>query len=303
MSQMASYTSIMNDVPALRPNVAVGEALRAVARTILAEAHTAIGDPARSQADAVHDLRRAMKRWRALLRLVEPFVAEARTLREEARALAAALSGARDGQAALDALADLEAHGLALSARSIEGLRRRLAQLRDAAEINLDDEMRRQIGAALDRAGQLVDRWPLHTLTFADVAEQLVRGYRRARQLVPERWREAAPEELHELRKRVVVHRHQMDLVLPLWPRFVKVWTGEAQRMRDRLGKHQDAGALARLTGPHQPLARWRSHLAGGIAAREAAHVAAAARIAAKLFVDKPGALRRRLDAMWETGR
>ena len=60
----------MNDRPAIRPGVAVGEALRAVARDILTEARTAIDDPAKSDAERVHDFRRAMKSWRALLRLL-----------------------------------------------------------------------------------------------------------------------------------------------------------------------------------------------------------------------------------------
>ena len=112
----------MDDRPALQVDVAVGEALRAVARDVLAEARTAIADPAKSDAEAVHDFRRAMKHWRALLRLLEPFVGEeARRLRDEARDLAHALAGARNAQSALDALADLEKHGLALSPRSIEG--------------------------------------------------------------------------------------------------------------------------------------------------------------------------------------
>jgi len=94
----------MDDTPALRTDVAVGEALRAVAHAIVAEGHAAITDPAKSDAEAVHDFRRAMKRWRALLRLIEPFAAdEARHLRDEARDLARALSGARNAQSALDA--------------------------------------------------------------------------------------------------------------------------------------------------------------------------------------------------------
>jgi len=43
--------------------------------------------------------------------------------------------------------------------------------------------------------------------------------------------------------------------------------------------------------------------LATGIAERRAAHVTGAARIAARIFVEKPNALRRRLDAMWTVGR
>jgi CHAD domain-containing protein len=294
----------MDDRPALQVDVAVGEALRAVARDILAEARTAIADPDKSDAEAVHDFRRAMKRWRALLRLFEPFVGdEARRLRDEARDLARALTGARDAQSALDALADLEKHGLALSSRSIKALRQRIEEIRRAAETTLlNADMRLRLGSALDHAETVVERWPLHMVTFDDVADQLARFYRGVRQLIPEDWPSAEAEDLHELRKWVVIHRYQMDIIEPLWPRFTKMWNGEAQRLRERLGKHQDVLMLASLTGPHQPLVRWRSRLAPAIAERRAAHVAAAARIAGRLFVEKPNTFRRRLDAMWRAG-
>jgi CHAD domain-containing protein len=293
----------MNERSALRPSVAVGEALRGVARDILAEARAAIERPANSDAEAVHDFRRAMKRWRALLRLLEPFLgAEARQLRDDARDLARALTGARNAQSALDALSDLEKNGLALSPRSIAGLRWRIEEIRRSAETTLNGDMRLRLASALDQASAVVERSPLHTLTFDDVADQLACFYRDARRLLPTDWQAADAEDLHELRKRVVIHRYQIDIIEPLWPRFVKMWSGEAQRLRDRLGRHQDLLMLASLMAPHQPLARWRSRLAPAIAERRAAHVAAAARIAARIFVDKPNALRRRLDAMWAVG-
>jgi CHAD domain-containing protein len=294
----------MDDRPALRSDVAVGEALRGVAREVLAEARTAITDPARTEADAVHDFRRAMKRWRAFLRLLEPFVGqEARGLRDEARDLAHALTGARNAQSALDALNDLAKHGLALTPRSLATLRRRIDDIRRAAETTvLDGEMRLRLSSALDRAETMVERWPLHLLVFDNVAAGLTRFYRSARDLIPDDWAAADPEDLHELRKLVVIHRYQMDLVEPLWPRFGRMWTGEAQRLRDRLGRHQDMLMLESLTGPHQPLVRWRSRLAAAITERRAAHVAGAKRLAERLFVEKPNTFRRRLDAMWRTG-
>ena len=110
----------MSDQPALRPELAVGEAVRAVARDILANARGAIEDPAKSDAEAVHDFRRQMKRWRALLRLLEPFLGDdTERLRIEARDLARALAGPRDFQAALDALSHLEKHGLGFSKNSM----------------------------------------------------------------------------------------------------------------------------------------------------------------------------------------
>src|SRR5262249_40069036 len=160
-----SYIFPMQEKPALRPSVAVGEALRGVARDILAEARAAIENPTtKSDAEAVHDFRRAMKRWRALLRLLEPFLGgEARRVPgDEARDLAHALTGARNAQSALDALADLEKHGLALSARSIAGLRQRIGAIRQAAETTLNADMRLRLGSALDQAAVVVERWPLH---------------------------------------------------------------------------------------------------------------------------------------------
>src|ERR1700730_17507085 len=119
----------MGEKPALEPGLAVGEALRAVARDILSEARAAIEDPANSDAVAAHEFRRAMKSWRALLRMREPFLDDGRRLRTEARDLARSLGGARDGQSALDALDDLAKHESTLSARSLATLRGRIEAL------------------------------------------------------------------------------------------------------------------------------------------------------------------------------
>jgi CHAD domain-containing protein len=294
----------MNEKPALQPRLAVGEALRAVARDILGEARVAIEDPAHSDAVAVHEFRRAMKRWRSLLRMLEPFLPDdGRRLRNEARDLARSLGGARDAQSALDALDDLAKHGSVLSARSVATLRGRIEAVRQTAETSvLTPDMRLSLARALTQAESSVERWPLHVLTFAEVADRLVQGFRDARRTLPRNWSEADPEDLHELRKRIVNHRYQMETVAPLWPRFGRMWVGEAQRLRERLGRHQDLTLLTKLTHPHQPLAPWRSRLAPAIAERMAAHVAAARRIASRLFVEKPGAFRRRLDVIWEMG-
>jgi CHAD domain-containing protein len=132
------------------------------------------------------------------------------------------------------------------------------------------------------------------------VASELSNGYRRARDAVPKDWMAADADTLHELRKRVVIHRYQMEIIEPLWPRFAQFWVGEAQRLRDRLGHHQDLVTFAHLTNPHQPLVRWRSRLTPLIDARRAEHVRAAARIATRLFADSPKAFRHRLLALWE---
>ncbi len=293
----------MTDQPALRPGAAVGEALCAVARDILGEARAALDDPARSDAVAVHDYRKAMKRWRALLRLLELYLGEdGNRLRIEARELARGLAGARDVQAVLDALSDVEKADGDLSPTSLATMRRRIVAIKQAAETTtLTDTMRDRLRAALESAERAVNFWPLGELTFSDVAARLADGYRGARRAIPDAWRDADDEALHGLRRRVVEHRYQIEVVEPLWPRFGRLWVGEAQRLRERLGSCQDLVQLMAMTAPHQPLAPWRSRLAPLIAARKAAHVSAAQRLAGRLFAEKPKAFRRRLKALWES--
>jgi hypothetical protein len=93
-----------------------------------------------------------------------------------------------------------------------------------------------------------------------------------------------------------------MQVVQPLWKRFTKMWISEAQRLRERLGQHHDLEVLQKLMEAGQPLAAWRARLDPPIVARQRRHVAAARKVATRLFVDKPSAFRRRLVVMWKTG-
>jgi CHAD domain-containing protein len=290
--------------PGLHPPEAVGETLRSCARYILAEGRGAIEDRQRVEAVAVHDFRAAMKWWRAYLRLIEPFLAvEDHHWRIEARDMARLLAGARDAQAALDAVADMEHHTAShrLSASSWETIVNKLEDLRSHAEIaSLTPALRKRLSAALDRAEARIERWPLDDVTFGEVAESLSEGYRRARHMIPDDWRAASAADLHELRQRVVVHRYQMEVVKPLWPRLGKSWVREAQKLRDRLGRYQDLAVLARYAEPHQPLARWRSRLQSVISQRQSQHVTIARRISGRIFAERPKAFKHRLEAMWD---
>lgn len=287
--------------PGLRRGTGVPDTLRAVAHDVLAEGRAAINNP--NDAIAVHDFRKAMKRWRAFLRLLQPYLGdEGRRMRLEAAELARGLATARDARTALDALDDLNSGEQKLSPRSKATLTARLELLRVEAEgSTVTPETRARIDAILVAADESVKFWPLATLGYKEIARELAEGYRRARDAVPDDWQAADSETLHDLRKRVVIHRYQMEIIEPLWPRFGQFWVGETQRLRERLGHHQDLIIFANLTAAHQPLARWRSRLAPFIAARRADHVHAAARIAARLFADSSKAFRRRLLALWDT--
>jgi CHAD domain-containing protein len=292
----------MGEKPGLRPEGTLAEGIRAVARDILEEARAALEDSQRTDATAVHDFRKAMKRWRAFLRLLEPLIPEAESLRREARDVAARLATARDPQAALDALEHVGKDDAALSARTLATIRGRLEEAkRNAERTTLTVALRSRLQASITVATDKVEAWALHDITFDALARGLTFTYRRARHRLPADWQSAEAEALHELRQRVVEHRYQMELVEPLWPKLGRLWVDEAQRLRDRLGTYQDLVVLGRLTGPHQHLAPWRSRLTPIIAMRQAALAKTAERYAGRLFAERPKAFCRRLEAMWES--
>jgi CHAD domain-containing protein len=278
-----------------------GDGLAAAARSVIADGRQALTDPELSDPETVHEVRKALKRWRALMRLLaRPLGEQADQMRSEARELMRAIAGARDAQSALDALNDLRKVDLPISPTSIETIRARLTKMRDAAEAkSFTKAMRDRLSRYLDYATLSLERWPLKVIDFDIVTDGLTSTYRRARQLVPDTWSDSEAEHLHDLRRRVVEHRHQMDIIEPLWPRLGKVWAEEAQRLRNQLGSCQDLAVLAELTAPHQPLAPWRSRLAPLISARRDAHLKSAARLAGRLFAEKPKAFRRRIAALW----
>ena len=278
-----------------------GDGLAAAARSIIADARGSLADPELSDAEAVHEVRKALKRWRALMRLLSrPLGDQAEQMRIEARELMRALGTARDAQSTLDALADLAKAEMPFSEKSMATIRGRLNEIKGAAEeTGFTKAMRERLTRYLDFATLSLERWPLKAIDFETVADALTVTYRRARQLLPDNWQDSEAEHLHDLRRRVVEHRHQMDLVEHLWPRLGQVWAEEAQRLRNRLGACQDLAVLAGFTAPHRPLAPWRSRLAPLIEARRAAHLKAAARLAGRLFAEKPKAFRRRMAALW----
>ena len=285
----------------LSPDIAT-RALAGLLRDIVASGRKPIDTPDIADDVAVHDLRKAFKRWRAILRLIAPSVGdEVELLRVEARDLAREMAAARDGRAMLEALADLGDDLPNLSTRTRAAIGEKLARIGASAEAaSLTPIHKARIGEAWTRAAAAIARWPIARFDSTEATRQLTATYRRVCAATPEDWSKVSPEALHRFRQRVVEHRYQMELVDPLWPKLMRVWISEAQRLRDRLGAHQDLVILRRLTEPHQPLAHWRSRLAPLIEERQAAHVASAKRLAGRLFAEKPKAFRQRLAALWK---
>ena len=182
---------------------------------------------------------------------------------------------------------------------------RRLDEVRASAEAaTLTQATRARLIAALDAAESVANAWPLGSITFAAFARELADTYKLARDDAPDAdWRTVEPDVLHDLRSRVVAHRYQMELVRAVVAE-VRPTVGcggatPARPARRVPGPFRDAG----LHRAAPPLAPWRARLTPVIATRRAAHAKAAQRIAGRLFAERPRAFRKRMEALWKSGK
>src|SRR4030081_392728 len=182
-----------NRTPPRKPDSGAAEGLRSASGEVLGEARRQIDDHDVDDAIAVHEFRKGMKRWRALLRLFEPLMGEeAAVLRVEARDLARELAGSRDARSALDGLADLGEEQLPVSTRRT--LNSRLEALgRTAEAATLTDDLRERLRDALDHAAAAARRWPLHHCAFSARPLGRAASHARPRQAVPGEWAKGRP--------------------------------------------------------------------------------------------------------------
>ncbi|MFG1466802.1 CHAD domain-containing protein [Xanthobacter sp. DSM 24535] len=189
----------------------------------------------RSVTIMLHEARKAIKEYRALLRLID--TPEAKQARRAAADAARSLSSARDRQACRDAVAAL--------------LEAALITAEDAAQIieHIGPDDSQGVEAAVHR--ETLQRWlsqahDLHGTHLraqamkADISRGLREAYLQARKV--RNWEEA--EHLHDLRKRVVVHRYQMSFFAAIsGGRFLRR-VEKAQKLREILGGYQDLETL-----------------------------------------------------------
>jgi CHAD domain-containing protein len=282
-----------------RPQKPLDQALLAAVQAVLKSAQTAMSDPALQTDEAIHEFRKSMKQWRAWLRLFEPALGDcSRSMREIARNCAKQLSSARDLRSSLDALHDLRTTSDGLSERTHIAIRERLEEMQKAAEKNdIGDTERAAIANEVRDWVAAVSDWPFIRIAQSDLLDALGTGYRRARRAVPKNWRHAEEEDLHELRRRTIDYRYQLELVHTLTAHRGAI--DRAQALREALGSHRDLALLLKLAAPHEPLARFRSKLAPAIAQRQEEHLQQASKIAEKLYAEKPRAIRARLENYW----
>lgn len=210
----------------------------------VANARVALDRTGESPQFAVHEARKAIKRVRALARLVRTADRDmARRIDAAARRAGDVLAEARDA----DSLEGIVARLLEDDAGP--GTRSALEEIAAPAR---QDRERIDLAAAVAQAQSALDAVDrlLAAIRPADgpgiaMAKGLARTWRRAAKRLDAARDKPDGKRLHALRRRVQDWRYQVDALEPVWPDGVYARRAEAERLSDLLGEHHDLTRLA----------------------------------------------------------
>ncbi|MHB1992662.1 CHAD domain-containing protein [Metallibacterium scheffleri] len=191
---------------------------------------------------AIHDARRALRRCRAVLRLLPPALA-IDTLAQPLRAAGRALSALRDAQALLETLAQLQQQQPALLGSAHPALLQRLArQVRAGEHRHVADVLVAR--AALQALAVTLTDWQPR-LDHAQLWRGLRRGSARAARAAHDARRERADDaRVHRWRRRMREHALQLELLGAAWPQVLAGEVAERKRLARMLGHWRDLGVL-----------------------------------------------------------
>jgi CHAD domain-containing protein len=202
--------------------------------------------------DTVHETRKALKRLRALLRLLSGELGAKRYARENAalRDCGRRLAGARDAEVMLGTLDSLVSHNPSHLARSaaVNGLRAQLLAERNAAAAHAigNARVRAEVLGELRAVRARAQHWELRHRGFKLVAPGLENIYRRRHNV----------EALHVWRKRVKELRYATETLDRGGKHYkpVRRVARRADRLGEMLGEEHDLALLeARVGGRSRP--------------------------------------------------
>lgn len=264
--------------------------------------------------ECAHDMRKALKRARAVLRLMRGELGRFRyreenvVLRDTARRWAAVRDGAVTAAVAADLATDAGLLGEVLGRRMVGTLQARAAATRAAVagdrQLHVDTlttllSFRSRVAAfPVVGDGAFPDR-------FSALRPGLLRVARRATEGMEAAGDRPEAHRLHEWRKQVKYLRHQLEVVQPVWEDLLGAVTARLDALGDLLGDDHDLaelGALVARDAELVPDEQWRHGVLTAIERRRH-RLQTDAFAMGRSVLGSPRALVDRVEAAWGYAR
>lgn len=233
----------------LDPTMPMSEALRSVALAELDIAHGWLST-ASDRHRGVHSARKCFKRLRSLLVLARSGMPEPvfRNLTSRVASIGKGLAAARDAQALLDAVNNLEQNTApGIGEGPMHSVRGWLQERRQAAEQSLAQTTAAEAMRKLLELRPALGNLTVYPDDFTPIAKGLERSYRATRSHFKTAIRSKDAEELHDWRKGVQQHWRHMQLLSPCWPSELSARAQVARSLSQTLGDDHDVAMLMHL--------------------------------------------------------
>lgn len=255
--------------------------------------------------DAVHDVRVCFKRLRGLIRLVRNELGAKQYKRENTlyRDLNRRLSEVRDTAALAEILNKVEERfSEELTENAFVSFRRSLSRAtrtREAEKKRALVQVRKKIIAARKR----VEKWSIRNDDFSAVGPGLTRVYSRGLDGFDKAYSKQSVRAFHEWRKEAKYFWYHLELLRKLWPKELKQFAKQVERLVDFLSDDHDLAMLRERVlemskqsqGPHGDEA-----LLALIDKRRAELQTEARFLGARIYAEEADALKDRFHAYWK---
>src|SRR5262245_11213981 len=237
----------------IKADKSLGKNLRRIVRKQIGGALDELtGARGKTKDEAVHEARKAMKKVRAVLRLVRSEIGNGTYRRANAslRDTARPLTEVRDAKILIETTDKLrDQFHERVAGRTFTEVRDRLmAHGRKVRKRVLGEEHAlSSVRKSLRAVQPNIKQWTDVPSKWSSIGDGLQETYGRASDAYIAAAAEPTIEKLHEWRKQAKYLRYQLELLQPIWPERMDELAGEADRMGELLGDDHDLTLLKQI--------------------------------------------------------
>lgn len=256
---------------------------------------------------SIHEIRKSIKRIRAILRLIRDEVGYSTYYRENAfyRDINRFTSDLRTWNVLIISLENLQTElsenlDPEITAPLIAGINLKREEM--LAEILSPEQELKDLSQQFIQGRTRIPNLPIHTNSFEALSGGLERMYRQGRKYLRKSRKNPDLHLLHDMRKRMKYLWYQVEILKPLYPGLLKAFASSLESLSEKLGTYHDIALLADYlseneTGLTQDI---RGTMVEACEFKKSAILPYVFRMSAALYTEKPKALIQRLDGYWK---
>ena len=254
------------------------------------------------QPDAIHDVRKEVKKMRAVFRLARGTLSKKqyRKTAETMRLMGKPLAATRDACVTKKAL------GLLAGRKAQE-----FAEIRSSLEAHFNRSERNFADNDLGSLAKLLLKCvenQLADLSFKEIGWEAVRtcltaSYTRGREAFQQAIVKPAPESFHDWRKRVKDLWYQLDFLCPEWPKNSRAMLDSLEELGEQLGDDHDLVLLGQFVKEHCDSSKETLKLQKLIDTKRHEYGAGIRRLGTRIYAKLPEEMCAKLEEDWKSWR